>query len=318
MRLLGCHRHRRDDRLDHERSVGYAGRVRPDDQLRQQHHAQYGPGHQPLGQPQRPGRQYALSLPRQVARRGRQPGDLRQLHVHHRRRARHDGAHDQRRRLIGHHYVQGATIGWTTNEASDTQVEYGLTTSYGSSTTLNTALVTSHSASLSGMAANTLYHYRVKSRDAAGNLATSGDFTFTTAATADTTPPTISGVSATGATANGVTIAWTTNEASDTQVEYGLTTSYGSSTILNTALVTNHSVGLSGLTASTHLSLSRQVARCRRQPGDLRRFHVHHDRCARYDGADDQRRGDERLSRTTASRSAGPPTKPRIRRSSTA
>ena len=29
---------------------------------------------------------------------------------------------------------------------------------------------------------STLYHYRVKSRDAAGNLATSGDFTFTTRA----------------------------------------------------------------------------------------------------------------------------------------
>ena len=42
--------------------------------------------------------------------------------------------------------------------------------------------MTSHSASLSGLAANTLYHYRVKSRDAAGNLATSGDFTFTTPA----------------------------------------------------------------------------------------------------------------------------------------
>lgn len=74
----------------------------------------------------------------------------------------------------------GATITWTTNEASDTQVEYGTTTSYGSSTTLNTAMVTSHSATLSGLSPSTLYNYRVKSRDAAGNLATSGNFTFTT------------------------------------------------------------------------------------------------------------------------------------------
>lgn len=76
----------------------------------------------------------------------------------------------------------GATITWTTNEASDTQVEYGTTTAYGNSTTLNTAMVTSHSATLSGLSASTLYHYRVKSRDAAGNLATSADFTFTTSA----------------------------------------------------------------------------------------------------------------------------------------
>jgi len=44
---------------------------------------------------------------------------------------------------------------------------------------------------VSGLLASTLYHYRVKSRDAVGNLAVSGDFTFTTAAPADTTPPTV-------------------------------------------------------------------------------------------------------------------------------
>jgi RHS repeat-associated protein len=60
-------------------------------------------------------------------------------------------------------------------------VEYGQTIAYGQSTTLNPALVTAHSQGISGLAAGTLYHYRVKSRDAAGNLAVSGDFTFTTA-----------------------------------------------------------------------------------------------------------------------------------------
>jgi hypothetical protein len=77
----------------------------------------------------------------------------------------------------------GATVSWTTNETSDTQIDYGTTTSYGSSTTLATSLVTSHSAVLSSLQASKLYHYRVKSRDAAGNLATSSDFTFTTLAT---------------------------------------------------------------------------------------------------------------------------------------
>ena len=110
-------------------------------------------------------------------------------------------------------------------------------------------MVTSHSASLSGLQASTLYHYRVKSRDAAGNLATSGDFTFTTAG--DTTAPTISGVGASSITVSGATISWTTNEASDTQVDYGPTTGYGSSTTLASALVTSHSANLSGLQAST-------------------------------------------------------------------
>ena len=47
---------------------------------------------------------------------------------------------------------------------------------------------------LTGLQANTPYHYRVKSRDAAGNLANSADFTFTTlmGTVADLTPPAVS------------------------------------------------------------------------------------------------------------------------------
>lgn len=81
------------------------------------------------------------------------------------------------------------TVTWITNEASDSQVDYGTSTSYGSSSPLNSTDVTSHSVALSGLTAGTLYHYRVKSRDAAGNLAISGDFTFTTLSAADVTPP---------------------------------------------------------------------------------------------------------------------------------
>jgi glucose/arabinose dehydrogenase/chitodextrinase len=76
--------------------------------------------------------------------------------------------------------ASAASIGWTTNEPADGQVQYGVTVGYGSTTALATARTTSHSASLSGLQADTLYHYRVLSRDAAGNLATSNDFTFTT------------------------------------------------------------------------------------------------------------------------------------------
>ena len=83
----------------------------------------------------------------------------------------------------------GATITWTTNEASDSQVEYGTTTAYGNLTTLNVSLVTSHLVTLSGLVEGRLYHFRLRSRDAAGNLATSGDFTFSTL---DGTPPSVS------------------------------------------------------------------------------------------------------------------------------
>jgi hypothetical protein len=160
--------------------------------------------------------------------------------------------------------MSGATITWTTNEASDSQVDYGPTTAYGSSSALNPSTMTSHSVVLSGMAANTLYHYRVRSRDAAGNLAVSGDFTFTTLG--DTTAPVISAVAAASITGTGATINWTTNEASDTQVDYGLTTAYGSASVLNGTDVTTHTVSLSGLTVGT---LYHYRARSRDAAGNL-------------------------------------------------
>src|SRR5207245_3194294 len=101
--------------------------------------------------------------------------------------------------------ASAATISWTTDEASDSQVEYGLTPAYGSATVLNASLVTAHSQAVSGLSASTLYHYRVKSRDAVGNLAVSGDVTVTTLAPPDTTPPTV----AITAPAAGSTVAGT-------------------------------------------------------------------------------------------------------------
>ena len=144
--------------------------------------------------------------------------------------------------------AHGVTVAWTTDEAADSQVEYGTSTSYGSSSTLNGTL-TSHSINLSGLADVTNYHYRVRSRDASGNLTLSADSTFTTPA--DTVPPTIGGVTTSNLTASGATMAWATDEAADTQVEYGTSTSYGSSSTLNTTLATSHLVNLSDLSAVT-------------------------------------------------------------------
>ena len=77
-----------------------------------------------------------------------------------------------------------ATIRWTTNQASTSQVAYGTTSSYGSTTTLSTTLVTSHTVNLAGLEAATIYHFQVLSQTASGGLSSSGDFTFTTATTA--------------------------------------------------------------------------------------------------------------------------------------
>ncbi len=144
-----------------------------------------------------------------------------------------------------------ATISWTTNEASDTQLQYGLSSTYGTTTTLNETKVTAHSQTLTGLAPGTLYHYRVMSRDAAGNRAVSTDLTFSTAPPSDSTPPVLSNILATSNTSTGATVTWTTDEGADSQVDYGTTASYGNSTVLDATKVTSHAVSLTGLTAST-------------------------------------------------------------------
>ncbi len=76
----------------------------------------------------------------------------------------------------------GATITFNTDIATDDYIEYGLTTSYGFQTTLNPTLATSHSIPITGLTANTLYHYKIHVRSAASAETVSTDQTFTTAA----------------------------------------------------------------------------------------------------------------------------------------
>jgi hypothetical protein len=78
-----------------------------------------------------------------------------------------------------------ATITWTTNEAAISQVIYGLTTSYGSTAPddiyfLLHGPVTSLSVTLDDLSPSTMYHFKVKAKDASGNEALSDDYTFST------------------------------------------------------------------------------------------------------------------------------------------
>ena len=147
--------------------------------------------------------------------------------------------------------VSTSSISWTTNESSDTLVEYGPTTTYTSSSTYNGALLTSHTVSLTSLSPSTLYHYRVISVDVLGNRTNGSDLTFTTLVGADVTAPVISSITTPSVGTSSVTIGWNTNEVADTQVEYGLTSSYTASSTYSASLVTSHTVTLTGLTAST-------------------------------------------------------------------
>lgn len=72
-----------------------------------------------------------------------------------------------------------AVITWTTNEPSNSQVEYGKTTDYGLIATSD-ELTTTHSITLSSLEPNTAYYYLVKSKDKAGNETSSTENTFIT------------------------------------------------------------------------------------------------------------------------------------------
>ena len=80
-----------------------------------------------------------------------------------------------------------AIITWVTDEPASSQVVYGTVASYGSvspstpqhdPSSGTSEGVTNHSVTLSGLTKGTTYHYKVKSKDAAGNLAESSDRTF--------------------------------------------------------------------------------------------------------------------------------------------
>src|SRR5205807_8479660 len=66
---------------------------------------------------------------------------------------------------VGSITTSGAAISWTTNEASDSQVEYGKTSTYGSLSTLQSSLVTEIGRALSRESGETVYHVRVRARD---------------------------------------------------------------------------------------------------------------------------------------------------------
>src|SRR4051794_504267 len=74
--------------------------------------------------------------------------------------------------------ASSAVITWSTDELATSIVEYGTSRSYGEATPLY-GLTFDHRTTITGLLAATAYHYRVKSQDEAGNLATSDDFMLT-------------------------------------------------------------------------------------------------------------------------------------------
>jgi hypothetical protein len=74
-----------------------------------------------------------------------------------------------------------AWVSWNSDAAADAQVELGPATDYGMLSARDAELAWLHEVQVTGLEPGTTYHFRARSRDARGSLATSADATFTTA-----------------------------------------------------------------------------------------------------------------------------------------
>ena len=141
-----------------------------------------------------------------------------------------------------------ATITWITEQPSSSQVAYGTTTLYTFFSPVSSSPVNSHSVIVTGLAPGTTYNYAVISANSAGP-ATSSNFTFSTPPSGPA--PAIQNVSFWGATGSTITIAWSTDQFSNTSVQYGTSPALGQTSPIQTALTQNHGLTLTGLSDGT-------------------------------------------------------------------
>ena len=143
-----------------------------------------------------------------------------------------------------------ARITWQTNKDSDGQVQYGTTNTYGTFSSLG-VVGSSHTISLASLTPNTKYYYRAISKTTSGETAYSPAETFTTLAVQATpTYSTISNVTV-GTTTSSATASWMTSKPAMSDIQYGTTTSYGSSIGKSQTFDTTHNRTISNLAPGT-------------------------------------------------------------------
>jgi len=120
-----------------------------------------------------------------------------------------------------------ATITWTTNEGSNSIINYGLTNSLGTVVTINNNVIP-HSVPTGVLNANTTYYYNVTSCDGSLNCATAGTRQFTTAANPNppvNQPPVASNVNVVTNEDNSVAIQLNATDADSETLTYALASS---------------------------------------------------------------------------------------------
>ncbi|MFA6076442.1 MAG: fibronectin type III domain-containing protein, partial [Negativicutes bacterium] len=148
-----------------------------------------------------------------------------------------------------------ATITWITSLAANATIFYSTVQnmSVASSTADLAAFNINHSLTLTGLQPSQNYFYYVLSADVAGNqvfdknIQNGVAYYYSFYTTNDSVAPVINNAIAAVNTTTA-SISWSTNELANSQINYGLTVGYGSSTTLDATLTTQHSVNLQNLT----------------------------------------------------------------------
>jgi len=112
------------------------------------------------------------------------------------------------------------TVTWQTNEPASSELFYGPSTNYEQFNDRLKALFTvDHQVVITGLNPGTTYHYRVQSRDVAGNVTKDDqDRSFTLPMIANV--PVITSITVAKTTATWFTVTWTTNVPSKSRIEY--------------------------------------------------------------------------------------------------
>ena len=146
-------------------------------------------------------------------------------------------------------------IEWTTDEPSSSIVEFGTPRTPVDGEPGLFRVV--HRVRITGLTPNTAYPANLRTADPNGNETISGDFTFSTTASPDTTAPLITvGPTVVAKDHSKIVVAWTTNEPSTSGVSFNDGTAYDLTT--DPALTRTHRITLAGLAAGTmyHIRVS--------------------------------------------------------------
>lgn len=142
------------------------------------------------------------------------------------------------------------TVRWVTDEPSDSGVSANDGTVFF--VTGDDRLTSTHQVVLTGLTAATEYEITVSSRDRIGNGPTlGGPILESTLGALDTDPPLLDRVVVSAITADSALVTWSTNEPATSQLRFGLSTDDLSGVVGEGALVLEHSLRLTGLSAAT-------------------------------------------------------------------